>query len=123
MMVHLIHFTHWAVLGFVLTAWAWPFAWTLWLHVFFVPLMILHWKTNRNRCFLSQLEEKYKSPLSSTKDKLPVEVEESQFIKMIFKKFFGIVPSDKALEKIIYALIIFVWILSMVRLNFTDQTS
>ncbi len=109
---------HWAVLIFVLTAWLSPWPSVLWLHVVFVPLMLLHWKTNENRCVLSELEEKYKSTNSEIK-----RAEESQFIKMVWMKIFGRLPTEGTLDFINYGLSALVWLFSVVRLWIRVRTS
>jgi hypothetical protein len=115
--IKLIHFTHWAVLAFVLTAWAWPFQLALWVHAAFVPLMVIHWRTNRNRCFLSQLEERYKAAsVQPNMDLTLIDAEESQFIKMVFTKILGHAPAPELVEKITYGLVTIVWLLTVARL-------
>lgn len=121
-MLKFIQYTHWAVLLFVLTAWFYPWAPALWLHVVFVPLMILHWRTNRNRCFLSQLEEKYKVPHeASVHQRVKRDAHESQFIKHVWAKIFRKTPTDRVLNKAIYGIVGLVWAISVARLTMMAQ--
>jgi hypothetical protein len=113
-MVRFINIAHWAILLFVLTAWLWPWQAAWWTHVLFVPIMILHWRTNRNRCFLSQLEERFRT--KGTAAVADVEVQESHFIRSVIKKIFGVEPSDSALEWINYAVMASAWAASVFRL-------
>jgi hypothetical protein len=120
-MVRVINVAHWVILLFVLTAWMWPWPAAWWLHIVFVPLMIIHWRTNRNRCFLSQLEERFR--LKETTENGPitraiteVEVEESHFIRSVIKKFFGVSPTIAMVEWINYGVMSIAWLGSAIRL-------
>jgi hypothetical protein len=101
-------------LFFVLTAWAWPSRGAHWVHFVFVPLMVLHWLTNEDRCVLSELEQKYKKKPAD--QNLPGDVEEGQFVRSILKKFLGRNPTAKQLQMVIYVIVIFVWSLTALRL-------
>jgi uncharacterized protein with PQ loop repeat len=80
------------------------------LHVLFVPLMILHWKTNNGRCFLTNLEYRLKGvPLNS------IETEDG-FIKSLLKYFMKTLPSDIAIRRGIYVVALACWLQSLCRL-------
>lgn len=119
--VRLVQWIHWAVLIFVLTAWFWPWTAAVWVHAVFVPIMLIHWKTNENRCVLSDLEEKFKSGAGASSIER-VQAEESQFIRMACTKIFGKAPSDEALDNINWIVSGLVWVLSVLRLMFLDRT-
>jgi len=119
MMVHVIHLTHWVVLLFVLLAWVSPWPALLWLHAIFVPGMMIHWRTNDNRCVLTELEEKYKVRTG----KVVVADEEAQFVKSIWLRFFGGQPSERVLSALYYGVPGLAWLTSVLRLLFMAQTS
>lgn len=128
MIVRFVQAIHILVLVFVLSGWLLPFPPWLWAHVFFIPLLILHWRTNQNQCFLTQLEARLKedsesmmsfegaSPAGLSMPMRRPQVEEGHFIKSLWKKVFGRVPSDQALEAIIYGLMAICWTLGVVHL-------
>ena len=111
--VRFIQWLHWAILIFVLTAWLWPWATALWAHAIFVPLMLLHWKTNENRCVLSELETKFKSPEGGA----IARAEESQFIKTVWSSVFGTHPPERVMDKINYIACGVVWTITVLRLS------
>lgn len=106
-----IHYCHWVVLFFVITGWLSPWREALWLHVFFVPMMIAHWKTNEDRCVLTEMEARFRS--YDYKE----EVQEGQFLKEIMHKLFGRVPSEETMTKITYGVLAIAWTLSVLRLT------
>ncbi len=112
MMVQVIHLTHWVVLLFVLLAWMSPWPALLWLHVVFVPGMIIHWRTNNNRCVLTELEEKYKVRAGT----IAIEDEEAQFVRSIWLRAVGSEPSERLLKALYYGLPALAWLLSVSRL-------
>jgi hypothetical protein len=112
MIARLLHALHILILAFVLMAWLlpWQFVWIV--HLMFIPGMILHWYTNANRCVLTEIEAKYRVPEVGVKK----EADEGYFIKTLWAKFFGRVPSEKTLIRVIYAVMALVWSLSLIRL-------
>lgn len=104
--IKLLQTVHMAVLAFVLTAPLLPFR-SVWIaHLVFVPLMFLHWKTNRNRCVLTQIEARLKGER---------EVSESGFIKTLWISIFKKAPSEAALRAFINSILVVTWIGSLVR--------
>lgn len=119
MMVQVIHLIHWVVLLFVLLAWVSPWPTLLWIHVIFVPGMIIHWRTNNNRCVLTELEEKFKVRTG----KVANEDDEAQFVKSIWLRVAGRHPSERVLNALYYGLPGLAWLATVLRLLFTAQTS
>ena len=106
-LIRAIQFFHFAVIVFVLTACVLPWR-EVWIaHAIFVPLMVLHWKTNRNRCVLTQIEAKLKGER---------EVAESGFIKKLIARITGKEPSDQALQLAIDSILVAVWGVTIGRL-------
>ena len=117
MLAFLINLTHWTVILFVLTGWLSPWNTLVWTHVLFIPLMILHWRTNENRCLLTELEAKYKEPQPALATGESLEAEEEEgFIKSAWARAYGRAPSDSDLAVIIYVVLALVWTLSVYRL-------
>jgi hypothetical protein len=115
----LVHTVHWIFLLFVLTGWMLPWPMALIAHLLIVPGLILHWRTNENRCILTELEERFKvkdSPLESSSPPLRHETaEEGQFLKAAWTKAYGKKPTDEIMSRITYGTMIVVWILSLGR--------
>lgn len=122
-MAKAIHYVHWLIVAFVLTAWAWPWSEVLWVHALFVPLMIVHWRTNRNRCILTQLELRFQDPNAIEAAGSTVEAEERQFVKVMFKKVFGRAPSSAATNTMSYSLALTAWLLTVIRLTLQLRAS
>lgn len=55
-LIVLIRVIHTAILGFVLLAWAIPNSVAWKVHIILIPVMVLHWRTNQNKCFLTDIE-------------------------------------------------------------------
>ena len=100
-LVRAIQIFHFAVIVFVLTACFLPWREVWIFHAIFVPLMVLHWKTNQNRCVLTQIEAKLKGERE--------EPSESGFIKKLIGKFFGKEPSAEHLQLMIDSILVVVW--------------
>jgi hypothetical protein len=83
-------------------------------HLLSWPLVYLHWKTNNNKCVISQIEYKLKynttinSPTSDNHD------DDYYFMKKIFKDI-GADFSNKQLSYLTYSLFTISWIISFFR--------
>lgn len=106
LLIKAIQYIHMAVLLFVIAAGFSPWREVWLVHVVFVPLMFIHWKTNRNRCVLTQIESRLKGER---------EVSESGFIKRVITKFIGREPSERALQRTINSILVVAWSLSAIR--------
>jgi hypothetical protein len=128
MLWRLIHFIHWAFLVFVLSGWIFPWDLSLWLHATMIPGLILHWRTNENRCILTELEHKFKnveeklfsgvgaassSQMPITVEFEPARAQQGQFIKSAWERFFGHTPSDELLSGVIYGIMGLVWAITL----------
>lgn len=116
----LVHTVHWIFLLFVLTGWLLPWPAALIAHLIIVPGLIVHWRTNENRCILTELEERFKgepSPLKKSSEVAHQEAaEEGQFLKAAWAKVYGKKPTDELMSRITYGTMIIVWLLSLLRL-------
>ena len=106
------HLVHWAVLLFVLVGWALPWKFALWFHALLIPMLAIHWLTNENRCFLTEIEEKFKA--SALHPQRPSN--EEPFIGYIIRKITGKKLTEKALASVSYGVMTIVWILTVLRL-------
>ncbi len=127
--IFIIRVVHLAVIVFVLSAWALPYLQTRIVHLFFIPLMILHWKTNRDTCVLTELEGKLAKDYDGARLDPQVassmsmrhsfgqapKKEEGQFTRRLFQAlFFGWTPSDAFLKRFIYVTVWSAWCISLV---------
>jgi hypothetical protein len=128
MISRLLHFIHWAFLAFVLIGWVLPWEMSLWLHAAMIPGLILHWRTNENRCILTELEHRFKNEeekmfsgagaasgahLPMTFEIEPPRAQQGQFIKSAWERFFGHTPSDDLLSGVIYGIMGLVWAITL----------
>ena len=80
----------------------------LYIHFIIYPLLLVHWKLNKNKCMLTQLEFKYKN------EKLPPNGE-YPFIKHMINEF-NIYPTNKQI-KIFFNLGLYIaWLITIYRL-------
>ncbi|MEK7355160.1 MAG: DUF2784 family protein [Bdellovibrionota bacterium] len=105
-LIRILQLTHTALLLFVMTACFLPWKEVWLVHLVFVPLMFLHWKTNRNRCVLTQIEARLKGER---------EVPEGGFIKGLWIKIFKRAPSERTLQRLINSILVVVWTTSVLR--------
>lgn len=68
-------------------------------HLVFVPGMMLHWYTNDNKCFLTNLENNLKR-----KNKINEE-EEKGFANKIISRVFNYEIDDKSFDKFMYVFV------------------
>lgn len=106
--IGVIRFLHLAILSFVLLGWLAPWRNILLLHAAFVPLMILHWKTNNNTCCLTSFEHQLRGS-----DRKNIE---GSFIKSILLVFFASLPPDSIIQRYLYLTLFTAWSLCVARL-------
>lgn len=117
-----IHAIHWLFLIFVLTGWLSPWTMGLIAHAIVIPCLILHWRTNNNRCVLTELEERYRERPEEALPETPKEAaEEGQFIRSAWEKMTGRKPSDDFLAKLIYGVMAGVLGMTIIRLALRAQ--
>lgn len=54
----LLRLLHFFILVFVIFGWLGPTPEIWACHLVFIPAMLMHWKTNQNRCILTEIEQK-----------------------------------------------------------------
>ena len=106
-LVLIIRFIHLFSLLFVIFAWLLPYRLATIIHLFFVPLMIVQWKLNQNRCLLTDLENYL--------DNTSVQQEPGGFIKSILKKFYDPLPSEQKIKITIYTALLISYLISLLR--------
>lgn len=111
LIVRLIHFLHWAIIAFVVLGWLIPFESILWIHIFVIPALVIHWQTNKGRCVLTQIEDRLKRP-----EDLTAAEEEESFIRKAFRNYLGIKLTDQSLKVLIYTAMGLAWIASLSRI-------
>jgi hypothetical protein len=97
---------HLLAIGFIVFGWLLPQNFLI-FHITFVPLTFLHWKTNNNRCVLTQLQKYFE------KGKVK-KAEEGDFVRSLFKKM-GLELSNKQLFFVIYGLMFLSLFISILR--------
>lgn len=106
---YLVKALHYIITGFVLLAWLCPNQLVLITHVALVPLLLIHWKSYNNRCFLSDIEAK----LSGVDI---AEQEDSPFIRGLLRLFIKQEISSKAVVRVTYLIMFVVFSASAFRL-------
>jgi len=98
---------HIVSLFFILFGWALPQP--FWLpHVTAVPLVMLHWWTNKGQCVLTQLEARLRGQKNSGV--------QGEFVSGLFGKI-GLAPSDLQMMLVIYSLMFISALASAYRLG------
>lgn len=103
-----LRFLHLAILLFVLLGWLAPWRNILLLHAAFVPLMILHWKTNNDTCCLTSVEQQLRGSHR--------ENTAGSFIKSILLVFFVSLPPDSVIQRYLYLTLFTTWGVGVLRL-------
>lgn len=109
-MWRVVHYIHLFLLLFVVFGWASPWHPLLVVHLALIPLMILHWKTNHDVCILSTWEQNLR--------KLPPDQphEPGYFIKLLWTKSFGKLPTERNLLSVTYGISLVSWCITILRL-------
>jgi len=107
-LVWILRKLHLAVLVYVLIGWALPGAF-LGIYLWFIPIMILQWLFNKGTCILTNLEN------ALTENTAPKNAQQGQFLKSLFQKLTGVVPSDRLLFVGIYILLAVFWVIALLR--------
>jgi hypothetical protein len=105
---------HIAVLTIVTLGWALPGRNWLAFYLIFLPLMVLHWKINRDACILSNLENwlrhrRWRMPLSNR--------EEGAWLRMLLADATGITVTGARMNAIIYGAIALFWVLAAIHIS------
>ena len=78
----------------------------LYLHILLIPALVVHWKLNQDRCFLTDLENALAGK----------EPEPGGFVKSILSQCVTNLPEDYVIERALYGVIIVSWSISVLRL-------
>lgn len=97
---------HLGFVFFVLLGWLVPVRSILLLHLATVPLMILQWRLNRGTCVLTNLERLIQGKAAYAEEA------QGQFIKQLLKTCYSELPSDSAIRRGLYLLVVLVWLSS-----------
>lgn len=98
--IYIIHIilVYFIILGFLL-----PYEY-LWIHLLTFPLIVLHWKTNNDKCILTEYE--YTSEQIDNK--------KAPFMQKFFASY-GLNLNDKDADKATYILFTTTWLISCIR--------
>ena len=105
---------HIAVLAMVIAGWAVPGRAWLTFYLFFLPVMFLHWKLNRDACILSNLENwlrhrRWRMPQSNR--------EEGAWLRTLLADATGIALTSARMNAVIYGAIAVFWVLAAIHLS------
>ena len=104
---------HVAILVYVVLGWGVPYRDGLMFYLFFLPLMILHWKLNRDACILNNLENwlrlrRWRMPENNR--------EEGAWLRTLLADVTGIGLSRRQMDAVIYGAMSLFWLLALARL-------
>jgi len=116
MLIGLIRAIHYLIVIFALVGWAIPWRPATFAHALQVPLMVLHWWTNTNTCFLTNLENRLRRRDEQEKTK----VNQEFFIKGILDRLLPCKLSKPTIDMMIYIVLALVWSLSLWQLVMED---
>ncbi len=102
---------HVAVLLFILAGWAAPVRWLLAAYLAFLPLVVLHWKLNKDACILNNLENwlrhrRWRAPETNA--------EEGAWLRTLIAGATGVTLSPPAMDALIYGAMAAFWTLGWV---------
>ena len=106
-----IRYIHIGLFLFLISGWSCPSPSVLKTHALLIPLLIVHWRTNNNTCFLTNLEHWVRGGKTSHEE------QRGSFVKSIVENTCGISPSDSVLEACIYLTMISLMTISFWRLG------
>ena len=109
----IVSLIHLASVGFVLFGWAAPLETVLYVHLAFIPLLIVQWKFNDETCLLTNLENYL---LDTKKSKSE---QDGEFTKKLLSLCMDPLPPDKAIDRGLYTVIWSSWLVSLIRLSFS----
>jgi hypothetical protein len=99
---------HLAILIMVISGWAFPGRGWLAFYLVFLPLMVLHWKLNRDACVLNNLENwlrhrRWRAPETNR--------EEGAWLRTLLADATGLVLSRARMDAVIYGAVSLFWFL------------
>jgi hypothetical protein len=109
-----LRFSHMFIVAFILVGPFLPWAAALHIHAVFVPIVVLQWALNQNRCVLTQLEHRLRrSPAPEAEIK---KEDEDAFVKSLLKICFKNLPSDFAIRIGVWTITWSCWMVTVLRL-------
>lgn len=110
-LIYAVRAVHFLIVAFVVSAWAIPSSGARIAHLVLLPLMVLHWKTNNDVCFLTNLENRW------MRKHYPNRIKErdrpGDFTSRLFQTVCcGRKPNDAFLKAVIYGVLYVGWLLS-----------
>ncbi|GEM_PF-727077 len=111
---HVCFWTHFAVFGFVLTGWIYPFVPSLVFYLLFLPAMFFQWRLNRSTCVLNNLE----SLMRTGRWRNPGNREEGAWLKTLVGDTLGIHLTRQQMDRVINSAMLLLWLLALGHLMF-----
>ena len=107
--VKFLAFLHFAIVMFVIFGCLATNHQVLLFHLIFLPILVLHWKTNEGVCYLTQVEHKING-------KRPEKIElQGGFTENLFKKLFRRQPTKAFLQNLTYSIMALSWMTSIIK--------
>ena len=106
-------YLHLAVMLLILGGWAGPRAGLIG-YMIFLPLVVLHWKLNRNTCILNNLENWLRLRRWPAPER---NAEEGAWLRTLLRRLTGLALSRGQMDAIIYAAMAGFWLLALARLR------
>ncbi len=99
---------HLAILVMVISGWIYPGRGWLVFYLVFLPLMVLHWKLNRDACLLNNLENwlrhrRWRAPQTNR--------EEGAWLRTLLADTTGLKLSRARMDAVIYGAVALFWLL------------
>ena len=100
---------HLVVGAFVLAGWVISSSEALMFYLVLLPAMATQWAINRGSCIINNVE----SWLRTGHWRDPTNSEEGGFLLMLSDWFFTMRPSPVAIDRLSYAIVVFLWLLAL----------
>ena len=84
-------------------------------YIYIIPLLLYHWKTNNNNCFLSQLENYFIKNDNIKKNQKNIGYFNYNYINKKLNRFFKINISNIYLDNISIFILLSLWIWSLIK--------
>jgi hypothetical protein len=106
---------HLIITLFVVGAWLLPWERAWMVNLFFIPALIIHWKTNNNDCVLTNIEHGWLK--KHRPDLLEADKAQGEFTRRLLRPFLGNRELTRAeMMKVIYGSMALSWIVCAMRL-------
>lgn len=103
--IQTLKLVHLVITLFVVGAWILPFEKAWLFNLFFIPALIIHWKTNNNDCILTNIEQRWlaKHRPDLLNQENGQEKDQGEFTRRLLRPFLGsrVLTRDE-LMKVIY---------------------